>query len=111
MGLRRKGFTIIEVMIVVVIIGLLLGIAIPNYLNARTRTQKTTCISNQIEIDTAKELWAIENRMAPGTAVTSADLWPTYLRGPNFPICPSGGVYAIGVVNDSSSCSIVTHSH
>src|ERR1700710_952201 len=58
---RNNGFTLIEIMIVVAIIGLLAAIAIPNFVSARTTAQKTTCLNNLRLISSAKAQYALEN--------------------------------------------------
>jgi prepilin-type N-terminal cleavage/methylation domain-containing protein len=55
MNAIRKGFTLIEIMIVVAVIGVLASIAIPNYLSARTEAQKSACIANLKQIEGAME--------------------------------------------------------
>ena len=59
---RKSGFTLVEIMIVVAIIGLLAAIAIPNFVKARTTAQQKACINNLRQIDGAKEQWALENK-------------------------------------------------
>ena len=75
-------------MIVVAIIGLLAAIAIPNFIRARTTSQKNACINNLRQIDGAIQQWALENKKAAAATVAFTDVSP-YLK--NSVICPSGG--------------------
>jgi prepilin-type N-terminal cleavage/methylation domain-containing protein len=83
-----RGFTLIEIMIVVAIIGLLATIAIPSYGRARNRAYQTTCIGNLGQIEGAIETWATETRKQAGEAVEFADI-SAYLR--RMVVCPAGG--------------------
>ena len=82
------GFTLIEIMIVVALIGVLASIAIPNYLQARERARKVTCIQNLKLIENSIQQWAIETRKQSGTPVTPTDIRP-YVK--DLPVCPAGG--------------------
>jgi prepilin-type N-terminal cleavage/methylation domain-containing protein len=94
---NSKGFTLVEIMIVVLIIGLLLAIAVPNFINARTNSRVQTCIADLKQIDSAKQQYAMADGLISGSAVDDASaLVPTYLTA--WPTGPVTGTYAANAV-------------
>jgi prepilin-type N-terminal cleavage/methylation domain-containing protein len=107
---KKAGFTLVEIMIVVAIIGLLAAIAIPNFVKARTTAQKNACINNLRQIDGAKEQWALEQKVSAGTATTGKETEiEQYIKGTKTPICPAGGTYAYLAVDTPPTCTVTTH--
>jgi prepilin-type N-terminal cleavage/methylation domain-containing protein len=109
----RKGFTLVEIMIVVLIIGILLAIAVPNFIKARETSRTKSCIANLKEIDAATEQWAMDNKATQGASVTlgaliGAGSTTTYMK--NTPDCPSGGTYSDPeLVGTAPTCNISGH--
>jgi prepilin-type N-terminal cleavage/methylation domain-containing protein len=110
---NKAGFTLVEIMIVVAIIGLLAAIAIPNFVRARSTSQKNACINNLRQIDGAKQQWALENRQkssaTPGQSAVqvylgrgTAGIWPQE---------PTGGSYTIAAVSTPPTCSASALGH
>ena len=106
---RNKGFTLVEIMIVVLIIGILMAIAVPNFIKARSNSQTSTCIANLRQIESAKEQWAMENKKSSTDTPTSANLSGATGYIKSYPTCPVGGTYTIGDMSTRPACSIAGH--
>jgi prepilin-type N-terminal cleavage/methylation domain-containing protein len=111
---KIKGFTLVEIMIVVAIIGILIAIAVPGFIRARSQSRMKSCQENLTKIDGSKEQFALENNKKPGDPVTEADLVDVsggtgYLK--SFPNEPSGYTYTIEVIGTNPTCTSGIEGH
>jgi prepilin-type N-terminal cleavage/methylation domain-containing protein len=109
--LRETGFTLVEIMITLAIIGLLAAIAIPNFVKARATSQATTCINNLRQIDSAAQQFALEQRKRTGQDINYPDDLTPYFRlniNNSIPPCPAGGIYDCSTVGTPPTCDLST---
>ena len=111
----NTGFTVIELMLCVLIIGFLLAIAVPGYMKSRENSQKNICIANIREIDEALDTWVADNGIQPGTVPSEEQqncIYTEYIKGPR-PKCPSGGQYTVHSVGsiEQVTCSLADKGH
>ncbi len=107
---QMAGFTLVEIMIVVLIIGILLAIAIPNFVAARESSRAKACVGNLKQIDSAEQQYAMDNKMNStstfsGVTVDTLSGTSGYIRVA--PACPEGGTYSLAhTVAGEPYCSI-----
>ena len=104
---KVQGFTLVEIMIVVAIIGIIIAIAVPGFIRARSQSRMKSCQENLTKIDGAKEQMALERNLGPGATIAMSDLAAAdgtgYLKvEPNE---PSGGSYTVNAVGTDPLCS------
>ena len=116
----KSGFTLVEIMIVVGILGLLAAISIPNFIRARTRSQMGVCLNNLRQIEQAKQTWAVETRQASSAVPQQSDLdrYMGRAGSANGVVCPSSGPgatfvtsYTLNCVTNKATCNIVPSGH
>ena len=116
---RKAGFTLVEIMIVVLIIGILLAIAIPNFVSARESARAKACIGNLKQIDSATQQYCMDKKLSTATyaaGIPTLDTTATGLIGTSgyiraMPVCPSGGAYSVAAaITGVPLCSTSTGS-
>ena len=93
----------------IIVVGMLSAIAIPNFIKARAQAQQNACIFQLKSIESAKEIWALENKKQPGAVPTDADLFGMDKQVSVKPVCPAGGTYSLNAVGQKATCSIPGH--
>lgn len=105
-GRGERGFTLVEIVVVVGVVSSLAAIAVPNFMHARDAARSSACVNNLRLLDAAKEQMAAELGLGTGAATTSSDLTP-YLKGGAFPRCPATtAAYATNSIGFYPTCAL-----
>jgi prepilin-type N-terminal cleavage/methylation domain-containing protein len=108
---RRRGFTLVEIMIVVAIMGVILAIALPAFMKSRAQARKQVCIENLSQIESAKQQWGLEIGKKSGDTPSETDLIgdTKYIKA--MPQCPGGGTYDFQPIGRTAACSQAADGH
>lgn len=113
LSLRQRpahGYTLVEIMIVVTILGLLAAVALPNFIKSRNSARVKSCISNLRVLNSAKAQWALEQHKPSSSIPTVTDIVP-FLRDGEMPECPANGTYRIRSLPRIPLCSLWPEGH
>lgn len=105
----RQGFTLIEILVVVGIIGIVLALAIPNFLKSRVAARKNICIENLSQIESAKQQWGLEAGKKNGDVPAEDDIIGDDKYMKKLPNCPGGGTYTLNAVGTPATCTQEGH--
>lgn len=104
MKMKKQGFTLVEIMIVVAIIALLAAIAVPSFMNARTKSMLSSCQNNLRLIDGAVQQYALDHSNALVSAISDLVGTNAYIK--DTPECKGGGSYTLPTsLGGKTSCS------
>lgn len=107
---NQHGFTLIELIMVIVILGVLAAVAVPKFVDLSGNAEASACKSNQATIESAAAIKYAENA-ANGSAAFPTDVLSEgdYYANGSVPSCPSGGTYTYDSDTGTVTCSISGH--
>ena len=108
----NSGFTLLEIMMVVFIVGLLAAIVVPSFIKARTQSRTSACINHLRLIQSAKDQYALESNQSETVTPVAADIslyFKTAQLSGGLPTEPQGGAYAINTIDASPTCDQSGH--
>ncbi|NOS72757.1 MAG: DUF3520 domain-containing protein [Verrucomicrobia bacterium] len=101
---RLFQFTLLEAMAVIAVLGLLAAVLLPDFIKARTTSQRNSVVNNLRQLDGAKQQWALENNKPADAQPTFADIQPYMGRSSgDLPSAVAGEKYVLGKVGEPPS--------
>jgi len=111
---RQAGFTLVELMVVVLIIGILVAVAAPVFRAAKDNSEKRACYANQRTIEGSAMTFLAQHGDMPDAGTVDDVSWavPSYLKSaPTCPSGPSGNMYSIDTSGTVDDCGYGTIAH
>ena len=104
------AFTLVEIMIVVAVIGVLVAIALPNFIKSRNSARVKACMRNLRVMDGAKAQWALDERKTTTAVPLTTEIAP-YLHDQRIPECPANGTYRMRSLTRYPACTLSSQGH
>lgn len=110
-----RAFTLVEIMIVVLLIGILIAIAVPSFFRARDVSRSNACVENLRQIEAAKTQYLLETHLPSSHNFNTdplgglSEVYPNYMK--TIPTCQSGGIYSFNTGDTDASCSFYATDH